>query len=115
VVIHLNTLEPLLQCLVQSTVLGLNHRTVDTLKLSRATPTYAYGDLGMNDDDDDKDKHRELRLKGLAYLRLRLQKMVNVVPSFAWYIRSTVHVMGQAILRPLPPRPYVPGRRRLQI
>ena len=28
----------------------------------------------MNDGDDDKDKDRELRLKGLAYLRLGLQK-----------------------------------------
>lgn len=66
----------------------------------------------MDDDDDDKDKHRELRLKGLAYLRLGLQKEVNACPR---YIRSTVHVMGQAIPRPLLPRPCVPGRRRLQI
>ena len=36
--------------------------------------TNAQGDLGMNDGDDDKDKDRELRLKGLAYLRLGLQK-----------------------------------------
>ncbi len=64
------------------------------------------------DDDDDKDKHRELRLKGLAYLRLVLQKRGTCGTSG---LRSTVHVMGQAIPRPLPPRPCVPGRRRLQI
>jgi len=27
-----------------------------------------------DDDDKDKDNHRELRLKGLAYLKLGLQK-----------------------------------------
>ena len=70
----------------------------------------------MRIDEDDKDNHRELRLKGLAYRKLGLQKKVNAVPrSQAWYIRSTIRVMGQAILRPLLPRPCVPGRRRLQI
>ena len=29
--------------------------------------------------------------------------------------RSDTNLTGQAILRPLPPTPYVPGRRRLRI
>lgn len=61
--------------------------------------TNAQGDLGMNDGDDDKDKDRELRLKGLAYLRLGLQKKKggrSSSASFAWYIRSTVQYVSWA-------------------
>jgi hypothetical protein len=69
-----------------------------------------------NDDDDDKDNIANSDLRGLAYLKLGLQKeRMNAVPSFAWYIRSIVRLMGQAIPRPPLPRPGVPGRRRLQI
>jgi hypothetical protein len=52
----------------------------------------------MKIDDDDKDKHRKLRLKGLAYLRLGLQKkggrsaLVRVVHQ----VYSTCHGPGHS-------------------
>ncbi len=52
---------------------------------------------------------------GLAYLRLGLQKKRERSALFRVVHRVYSTVMGQAIPRPPPPRPGVPGRRRLQI
>ena len=85
---------------------------------------YPYRHLRRSrDSDDDNDNDRDLRLGRLRLSETRTtrqEKKVNEVvqqqPHPSQYSSpKNVNVIGQAIRRPPPQRPCVPGRRRLRI
>src|SRR5712691_7336144 len=99
-------------------------RTPNVVRLCTATPTDICGGLGSRDSDDDNDNDHDLRLGRLrlseaittSTVKKRQNEVVQQYPDPSQY-RSpkNVNVIGQAIRRPPPQRPCVPGRRRLQI
>ena len=69
-----------------------------------------------NDDDDDNDRHRQLRRAGSSETSFTKKKKRSECGALFRVIdRVYSNVIGQAILRLLPPRPGVPGHHRLRI
>ena len=68
-----------------------------------------------NSDDDDNDRHRQLRRAGSSETSFTKKKKSERGALFRVIDRVYSNVIGQAILRLLPPRPGVPGHHRLRI